>query len=241
MGEIRTLIVDDEPLARATIATLLRSDPTISIIGECGSGTDAIEAIGKLRPDLLFLDVQLPGCDGFDVIEQLGGNVPKGVIFVTAYDRYALKAFEVEALDYLLKPFSDARFFRVLSRAKMLLQQRAVETRSPDRLMVKSAGRVTFLDVAAIDWIEAADYYSCLHTGGRTHLLRRSMSDFERELDQKLFCRIHRSAIVNIARIQELRLDANGEHEVVLENGVQLRLSRSYREQLQKRLSAVGR
>src|SRR5579863_9612099 len=233
MTEIRTLIVDDEPLARATIAELLRSDPEISVVGECASGTEAIEAVRTCRPALLFLDVQMPGCDGFDVIEQLGGDSPKAVVFVTAYDRYALRAFEAEALDYLLKPYSDSRFFRVLARAKALLQS-AVEPQSPDRLMVKSAGRVIFLRAAEIDWIEAADYYACLHVGPRSHLLRRSMADLERELDRRIFCRIHRSAVVNIARVRELRLNANGEYEVVLQNGAELSMSRSYREQLQK-------
>lgn len=235
MTEIRTLIVDDEPLARATIAELLRNDPEISVLGECGSGTEAIEVIKACRPALLFLDVQMPGCDGFDVIEQLGGDAPKAVVFVTAYDKYALKAFEAEALDYLLKPYSDSRFLRVLARAKALLGQIA-ESRPLDRLMVKSAGRVVFLRAAEIDWIEAADYYACLHAGERSHLLRRSMADLERELDREIFCRIHRSAIVNINRVRELRLDANGDYEVVLQSGAQLRLSRGYREQLQKRL-----
>ncbi len=237
--EIRTLIVDDEPLARRTIVELLRSDAGISVIGECASGTEAIEAVRTLRPALLFLDVQMPGCDGFDVIEQLGADAPKAVVFVTAYDKYALKAFEAEALDYLLKPYTDDRFFRVLARAKTALAQIKPESPSFDRLMVKSAGRAIFLRAAEIDWIEAADYYACLHAGERSHLLRRSMADLERELDQRIFCRIHRSAIVNIARVRELRLDANGEYEVVLQNGAELRMSRSYREQLQKRLTAA--
>jgi two-component system LytT family response regulator len=236
--EIRTLIVDDEPLARKTIADLLRNDSEFSVVGECGSGIEAIEAVKTCRPALLFLDVQMPGCDGFDVIEQLGGDAPKAVVFVTAHDQYAIRAFEAEALDYLLKPYSDSRFFRVLARAKTLLEQNSTESRSLNRLMVKSAGRVIFLQTAEIDWIEAADYYACLHVGERSHLLRRSMADLERELDRRIFCRVHRSAIVNIARVRELRLDANGEYEVVLRNGVQLRLSRSYREQLQKKIAA---
>jgi two-component system, LytTR family, response regulator len=236
--EIRTLIVDDEPLARKTIADLLRNDPEISVVGECASGTEAIEVVRACRPALLFLDVQMPGCDGFDVIEQLGGDSPDAVVFVTAYDQYAIKAFEVEALDYLLKPYTDDRFFRVLARAKALLEQRD-EPRSLDRLMVKNAGRVIFLRAAEIDWIEAADYYACLHVGARSHLLRRSMADLQRELDPRIFCRIHRSTIVNIARVRELRLDANGEYEVALQNGVELRMSRSCREQLQKRLAAA--
>jgi two-component system LytT family response regulator len=237
--KIRTVIVDDEALARNTIADLLRNDAEVSVVGECGSGTEAIEVIRTLRPALVFLDVQMPGCDGFDVMEQLGGDAPRAVVFVTAYDKYALKAFEVEALDYLLKPFSDSRFLRVLARAKALLAQNSEEPRPVDRLLVKSTGRVIFLRAAEIDWIEAADYYACLHVGERSHLLRRSMADLERELDRRIFCRIHRSAIVNITRVRELRLDANGDYEVVLENGAPLRLSRSYREQLQKRMTAA--
>ena len=233
MTAIRTLVVDDEPLARQTISTLLRTDPDIILTDECASGTEAIEAIKTGRPDLVFLDVQMPGCDGFEVIERLGSNAPRGIVFVTAYDRYALKAFEVEALDYLLKPFTDERFFRVLARAKASLEGQTPEP----RLVVKSAGRVTFLRTADIDWIEAADYYACLHVGGRSHLIRRSMADLERELDRKIFCRIHRSAIVNVNRIQELRLDSNGDYEVVLEDRKEIKVSRPCREHLQEMLN----
>ncbi len=232
---IRALIVDDEPLARATIAMLLAGDPEISIAGECGSGTQAIEAVQEVKPSLLFLDVQMPGCDGFEVLERLGGDAPAAVVFVTAYDKYAIQAFEVGALDYLLKPFDDARFFRALARAKAHLQQRTPAA-GIQRLIVKSAGRVVFLQTAEVDWIEAADYYACLHVGDRTHLIRRSMSDLERDLDPAMFCRTHRSSIVNIARVRELRLDANGEHEVALNDGTKLKVSRSYREQLQQRM-----
>ncbi len=236
---ISTVIVDDEPLARANIATLLRTDPEIAIVGECASGVEAIEVIRDRRPALAFLDVQMPGCDGFDVIEALGGDAPAAVVFVTAYDRYALKAFEVEALDYLLKPFSNARFFRVLARVRTSLAQRPAEPRAMDRLIVKSAGRVLFLRTTEIDWIEAADYYACLHAGTKTHLLRRSMSDLERELDPKTFCRIHRSAIVNIGRVVEMRLDSNGEYEVSIEGGSKVKVSRGYREKLQGRLAGL--
>jgi len=233
---IRTLIVDDEPLARANIAALLGGDPEISVVGECGSGTQAIAAVRKSKPSLLFLDVQMPECDGFDVLERLGGDAPAAVVFVTAYDKYAIQAFEVEALDYLLKPFDDARFFRALARAKAHLHQRAAKLPGIQRLIVKSAGRVVFLQTEEIDWIEAADYYACLHVAGRTHLVRRSMSDLERDLDPKMFCRTHRSSIVNIARVRELRLDSNGEYEVALNDGTKLKVSRSYREQLQQRM-----
>jgi two-component system LytT family response regulator len=234
-ARIRTMVVDDEPLARTSLLTLLARDPETEVIGECGSGTEAIEAIRALRPELLFLDVQMPGCDGFDVLEQLGTAAPKAVVFVTAYDRYALKAFEAEALDYLLKPFDDARFTRALERAKAMLRERQGRQ---GRLLVKNAGRVTILKTGEIDWIEAADYYACLHVGGKSHLLRRSLAELEGDLDPSMFCRIHRSAIVNLERVHEMRLDPNGEYEVILRDGTRLRMSRSYREQLQLRLKA---
>jgi two-component system LytT family response regulator len=230
---IRTMIVDDEPLARKSLLALLAQDSETEVVGECGSGTEAVTAIRQLRPELVFLDVQMPGCDGFDVLEQLGAVVPKAVIFVTAYDRYALKAFEAGALDYLLKPFDDARFTRALERAKAMVRGRMVQ---PRRLIVKSAGRVVIVKTDEIDWIEAADYYACLHVSQRTHLLRRSLGELEEELDSAMFCRIHRSAIVNLERVKEMKLDANGEYEVFLRDGTRLRLSRSYREQLQSRL-----
>jgi two-component system LytT family response regulator len=158
---------------------------------------------------------------------------------VTAYDQYALKAFEAEALDYLLKPYSDARFFRVLSRAKASLTHRPPDDRRRERIMVKSAGRISFLPADEIDWIEAADYYSCLHIGGRTHLLRRSMSELERDLAPSHFCRIHRSTIVNLSRVRDLCLDASGDHEVVLRDDTRLKVSRGYREKLQTALQGI--
>jgi two-component system LytT family response regulator len=236
VSRIRTLIVDDEPLARSSLRSLLQRDVDIEIVGECGSGAEAIAAVRAARPDLMFLDVQMPECDGFDVLETLGSDAPGIVVFVTAYDQYALKAFEVEALDYVLKPFDDTRFLRVLARAKALARPPSGDRPISDRLIVKSSGRVMFLRMTDIDWIEAADYYASLHVGDRTHLLRRSMSVLERELDPDAFCRIHRSTIVNLARVRELAIDANGEHEVVLDGGTRLRVSRGYREQLQHRL-----
>lgn len=236
---IRTMIVDDEPLARRNISALLQADPETVIVGECGSGPEAIEAIGAIRPELLFLDVQMPGCDGFDVLEQLGaGAAPKAVIFVTAYDQYALKAFEAAAVDYLLKPFDNVRFARALDRAKAIVRGSKGQ---PDVIVVKSAGRVTVLKSTEIDWIEAADYYACLHVGGKAHLLRRSLAELEADLDASLFCRIHRSAIVNLEQVAELRLDSGGEYEVILRDGTSHRLSRSYREQLQSRLKRFSK
>jgi len=236
-GRIRALVVDDEPLARSNLTVLLRRDPEVDVVRECGSGMEALAEIRDSKPDLVFLDVQMPECDGFDVLEMLGGDLPPAVVFVTAYDQYALRAFEAGALDYLLKPFDNARFDRALGRAK----ERLAHARNPppmlERFAVKSAGQVSFLKASEIDWIEAADYYSCLHVGARTHLLRRSMAELDEELDQATFCRIHRSTIVRLDRVRGLKLNENGEYDVLLEDGTKLRLSRRYRKQLQSRLS----
>lgn len=234
--KIRTLVVDDEPLARSNLTVLLHADREIEIVGECSSGMEALEHVRRQKPDLVFLDVQMPECDGFDVLELLGGDMPPAVVFVTAYDQYALRAFEAGALDYLLKPFDNARFERALARAKERIVLSKGGSPKTDRLVIKSAGQVLFMKLSEIDWIEAADYYACLHTGRHTHLLRRSMNDLERDLDPNMFCRIHRSTIVNLDRVRGLRTSADGEHEVVLEDGSRLRLSRSYRRQLQARL-----
>ncbi len=230
------MVVDDEPLARSNLRVLLRDDPEIELIAECGSGTDALVAIREKHPDLLFLDVQMPECDGFDVLEMLGGELPPAVVFVTAYDQFALRAFEVGALDYLLKPFDDVRFCRALERAKGKLAHGKHPTKPVGRIAIKGTGQVSFVKISEIDWIEAADYYTCLHVGTKTHLLRRSMSELEQELDAAAFCRIHRSSIVNIARIEGLKLNSEGEYEVVLKHGTRLRLSRRYRKQAQLRL-----
>jgi two-component system LytT family response regulator len=235
-AKIRTLIVDDEPLARSNLAVLLRLDPEIEIVAECGSGAEALSEIRSTKPDLVFLDVQMPELDGFDVLEMLGKDLPPAIVFVTAYDQYALKAFEAGALDYLLKPFDNARFDRALSRARDRISQGRNPAPTSERLAVKSAGEVIFLKISEIDWIEAADYYACLHVGSRTHLLRRSLSELEHELDQTVFCRIHRSTIVNMDRVRGLELNQDGEYDVLLYNGGKLRLSRRNRKQLQSRL-----
>ena len=237
---IRALIVDDEPLARSNLKVLLRGHSEVKILAECGSGMEGLAKIRELKPDLVFLDVQMPECDGFDVLELLGNDVPITIIFVTAYDQYALKAFEAGALDYLLKPFDNARFERALARAQeRILLGRQSEKAQPEknrRLIIKSAGRVLFLKTEEVDWIEAADYYACLHVGTKSHLLRRTLTDLERDLEGSSFCRIHRSAIVNLERVRGLRIAEDGEHEVLLETGAALRLSRRYRKVLQERL-----
>ena len=236
-ARINVLVVDDESLARRNLTILLGRDPDIGVVTECASGLEAIEEIRKSKPDLVFLDVQMPECDGFDVLEFLGSDLPPTVIFVTAYDEYAIRAFEVSALDYLLKPFSDARFRSALNRAKDRFAQTASQQLRPvERLVVKSAGRVLFLDVADIDWIEAADYYACLHTGGDTQVMRRSLSELERDLGDGKFIRIHRSVIVNLDRIWGLELQNGGDYEVILKSKVRLRLSRRFRKRLQDRM-----
>ena len=235
-AKIRALIVDDEQLARSNIAVLLQMDPEIETIGECGSGVEAVAEIRNTKPDLVFLDVQMPECDGFDVLEMLGNDLSPAVVFVTAYDQYALRAFEAGALDYLLKPFDNVRFERALARAKHRIALARSVPQAVERIVIKSAGQVSFLKIAEIDWIEAADYYSCLHVGIKSHLLRRTMAELEQELDQSIFCRIHRSTIVNLNRVRGLKLDENGEYEVLLDNGSRLRLSRRYRTQLQSRM-----
>jgi two-component system LytT family response regulator len=238
--DIRAVLVDDEPLARSNLTVLLHLHPEIEIVSECGSGTEALLAIRSLMPDLVFLDVEMPECDGFDVLEMLGGDLPPAIVFVTAYDKYALRAFEAGALDYLLKPFDNARFELALDRAKERILQGRRSARTREQLALKSAGQLTFLKISEIDWIEAADYYSCLHVGAKTHLLRRSMAELDEELDQSAFCRIHRSTIVRLDRVLGLKLNENGEYDVLLRDGTRLRLSRRYRKQLQSRLDLHG-
>jgi two-component system LytT family response regulator len=238
---IQALVVDDESLARRNVTVLLRRDPDIGSITECGSGLEAIEEIRKSKPDLVFLDVQMPECGGFDVLELLGSDLPPTIIFVTAYDEYALRAFEAGALDYLLKPFDDARFARALNRAKdKLAHYTSPQPRPAERLVVKSRGQLRFLNVADIDWIEAAGYYACLHVGGDTHIMRRTLLELERDLGDEKFIRIHRSIIVNLDRIHGLELEDGGEYEVVLKSKGRLRLSRRFRKRLQDRMSAMS-
>jgi two-component system LytT family response regulator len=200
----------------------------------------AIEEIRQSKPDLVFLDVQMPGCGGFDVLEMLGSGLPSTIIFVTAYDEYALRAFEVGALDYLLKPFDDARFRRALDRAKdKLARSTPLQPHRAERIVVKSKGEVLFIKVEDIDWIEAVGYYACLHVAGDTHLLRRTLLELVRDLDEAKFMRIHRSIIVNLDRIHALELQNGGDYEVVLKSEVRLRLSRRFRKRLQDRMGAI--
>ncbi len=237
----KTLIVDDEPLARERIRTLAARDPEIQIVGECAGGRAAIAAVEKYAPELMFLDVQMPEVDGFAVLEAIGPEKAPEVIFVTAHDQYALKAFEIHALDYLLKPFDRARFESALARAKRQLAAGAssrvadlIRSTRPRRFVLKSAGRITFLKVEEIDWIEAEGNYVRLHCGAQSHLMRETMSGMEARLDPDQFLRIHRSQIVNIDAIKELKPLFRGEYTVSLHSGRELTLTRSYRDRLEQ-------
>ena len=237
---LRVLVVDDEPLARSSLLHALRQQKDVHVLGDCETSAAALETIRRDRPDLVFLDVRMPEYDGFDILEMLGAEAPPAVIFVTAYDQYALKAFEAGALDYLLKPFTNARFGRALDRARERIARRQQPPVRMDRFTIKCAGKVLFLSASEVDWIEAADYYASLHVGPKTHLLRRSMNDLESDLDPARFCRIHRSTIVNLGRVREIRFDSEAEYEVVLADETRLRLSRRYKKDLESRLNPTA-
>jgi two-component system LytT family response regulator len=251
---VRVLVVDDELLARDRILDMLGRDPRIEVIGQCANGDDAIESIRRLSPDLVFLDVEMPGKNGFAVLENLAPAEIPVVIFVTAYDQYAVRAFEFHALDYLLKPFDHERFDRSLSRAiahigndksenltaRILrtleeMKQRPVHL---ERLVIKMNGHVFFVKTEEIDWLEAEGNYVRLHAGRESYLLRDTITALESQLDPRKFVRVHRSFIVNLDRIQELQPWFHGEYRIILREGVQLTLSRSYRERLN---DAIGR
>jgi len=247
---IRTLIVDDEPLARERLRKLLEAEPDVEIVGECGDGLEAVEAIGLQKPDLVFLDIQMPELDGFAVLDAVRAEKMPEIIFVTAYSQHALRAFEFHALDYLLKPFDRERFQTALGRARLrweqarsgelsqkltaLLAELRPEPRTTDRLAVKSDGKVVLVRTADVDWIEAADNYVNLHVGCESHLLRETMGSIEGRLDPRQFMRISRSAIINVERIKELQPMFHGDYAVILRNGTRLSLSRGYREKLQQ-------
>ncbi len=252
MSKLKALVVDDEPLARERIVSLLKQEADIDVVGECPDGQQAVGAIQQQHPDLVFLDVQMPALDGFGVIQRIGPEKMPTVVFVTAYDEHALRAFEVHALDYLLKPFGRDRFQETLRHAREHIERRRAgdlgrrllalvhdvkpEPQRPDRLVVKSGGRVFFLRTDEIDWIEAAGNYVRLHLGEDAHLFRETMNGRESRLDGRRFIRIHRSRIVNTERIKELQPWFNGEYVVILRNGTRLTLSRGCREKFQEQL-----
>jgi len=250
-GTIRAVIVDDEPLGRTVIREMLRRDSQVEIVGECANGREAIETIRSRRPDLVFLDVQMPEVDGFEVLAALDW-LPM-VVFVTAYDQYAVRAFEVHAVDYLLKPFDRERFNRALQHAKSQLKldrngeinQRILallekpHRKYLERVVIKTHGRVFFLKTDEIDWVGAEGNYISLHVKKDSYLLRETIGGFEAQLDPAKFSRIHRSQIVNLDRIRELQPWSHGEYHVILHDGTQLTLSRSYRDRLHELLGGT--
>jgi two-component system, LytTR family, response regulator len=247
-NEITVLIVDDEPLARALIAELLKKFPEFQVTGECSDGKDAIKAFKEKRPDLVFLDVQMPGTDGLTFLEELNDSAYPAIIFVTAYDQYAIRAFDFHAVDYLLKPFSQARFEKALRRAKeriledsrggaidrqqisSLLESHRNQAIPLKRLFLKDGGKIVLLDPEKINWIEADDKYIRLHTSEKKHLIRQTLNAIEAALDPQVFARIHRSCIVNLTRVSELHPMFNGEYVLILNDGTKLTLSRNYRD-----------
>jgi two-component system LytT family response regulator len=249
MERLRALIIDDEPLARDGIRLHLADQPDVEIVGECADGESAVDAIRELKPDLVFLDVQMPGLDGFGVLEKLRAEFVPEVVFVTAYDQFALQAFESHALDYLLKPFDEDRFRRALDRVRThlrgrrrniadarlfhLLDDLRNKPRYLERIVVRSGGRILILRVDDVDWIESAANYVKLHVGGRTYLLRETMTRMEEVLDPEKFVRIHRTTIVRVDRIRMLEPLFQGDFLVILEDGSRLPSSRGYRQNLQ--------
>ncbi|HYG68298.1 MAG TPA: LytTR family DNA-binding domain-containing protein [Anaeromyxobacteraceae bacterium] len=254
---IRVLVVDDEPLAREIVRDLIAKDPDVELVGECATGAEAVKAIRRLAPDVVFLDVQMPLVDGFGVLEALRERAP-AIVFVTAHSDHALRAFDVRAIDYLLKPFDDERFARALDHAKTSVRQAraarlaarvadllAGEERAPaagqarflERITVRERNGVRAVPVAEIDWIGAQDYYAELHAGGESHLVREPLRDLERRLDPRRFVRVHRSAIVNVDRIRKVERSAAGPAAVLLKDGTSLPVSRPHRKSLLARVS----
>jgi len=246
--KVSVLIADDEPLARERLRELLRREPNVKVVAEAGDGRAALEAIGEHKPALVFLDVQMPELTGFQVVEQLSGESMPAIIFVTAYDQFAVKAFEVHAVDYVLKPVDGERLKVALrraierirvgqtedlsSRVQTLLAEIRPEPRQLDRIAIKNGNRVILLKVDDIDWVEAADNYVVLHAGNDNHMQRSTISAMEEKLPQDKFVRISRSAIVNVDRIKELQPLFHGEYVVILRNGARLTLSRTHRDKL---------
>jgi len=234
-ARLRVLVADDEPLGRQRLVRLLEQEPDADLVSVCADGQSARAAIRRHDPDLLFLDVEMPALDGFGVLRELGGSARPAVVFVTAHAHYALRAFDAQALDYLLKPFDEERFHRAYVRARDRLAARGTAAPEvPERLAVKNDGRVTFVRTADIDWIEAASNYVRLHVGRETHLIRESMAGIEARLSPGRFLRIHRTMIVNLERLRELQPWFSGEYIAILSDGTRLKVSRGYREAVQR-------
>jgi two-component system LytT family response regulator len=249
--KLRAIIVDDERMARTRLRRMLENDPDVEIVAECADGLAAVAAVQEESPDLLLLDIQMPGMDGFGVLEALGAERTPEVVFVTAYDEHAIRAFEEHALDYLMKPVAPERFVKMLARVRErrthaqrdqeslleMLAQRKAEARGT-RLVVRSGERTTFVSPEEIDWVEAAGNYAILHLGKRTHILRETMSGLESQLPGEMFCRVSRSAILNLRRVQELQSLSAGDHVAILADGQRIGISRSLRE-VEERLKHV--
>jgi two-component system, LytTR family, response regulator len=253
---IRVLIVDDEVLARRILKSLLKNRPDIELAGECRSGMEAVEMIRREKPNLVFLDIQMPEMNGFQVIEALKPEEIPEVIFVTAYDQYAVKAFDIHAIDYLLKPFDDERFEKALERARLHISQNNQNRLSrqlidflnqwrekdqfqqlpPERIPVKDHGRISFVAVREIDWVEASDQYVTLHCDKKTYLVRETMNELEARLSSKYFFRIHRSSLVNLQSVTELRVNKQGECHAVVKDGSFLKVSRNKRTEFEEAL-----
>jgi two-component system LytT family response regulator len=249
---IRVVVADDQPVARERLVSLLAAEPGVELAGTAASGPEAVECIRHSAPDLVFLDLQMPGMDGFKVIEEIGIERMPPTVFVTAHDEYAVRAFEVQAIDYLLKPFGRHRFQSALARARRYLErerqgemagrlaellQSGRRQPSGERLLVKSGGRVSFVEVDAIDWVEAEGNYVRLYAGDQVHLMRETMNGLIEKIGPQKFFRIHRSRIVNVNRVKELLIAGGGDYQVVLVDGTKLGLSRLYRDALQEQLT----
>lgn len=267
--KIRTIVVDDEPLARRGLLVRLAQFEQIELIQECSSGREALSAIREHQPDLVFLDIQMPGLSGFDVLRKMGEEnmAMPAVVFVTAYDQYAIRAFEVRALDYLLKPVDEERLTHTLQRItaelsdrrqkehqvklldlvsdmtgedcedilqRLAAGQELTQDNYPEHIAIKESGEITRVAISAIEWIDAAGDYMCIHASNETHILRRTMKELERELNPKNFQRIHRSAIVNLSQVEKLCSRQNGEYHLILQNGEELKVSRSYKDKIKQ-------
>ena len=239
------LLIDDEPLARTRLRQFLQEYEDCTIVGECGDGSEAVNRIRELQPDLVFLDVQMPEVTGLDVVEKLDEKDRPLIVFVTAHDEYAVRAFDVKAVDYLLKPFDRDRFRAAYERAREMLHRRSPERENgddvlQDRILVKTGTRVLFVNPSDIDWVEAAGNYVKLHVGGNEYIVRESITRLENMLAARQFARVHRSTIVNLNRVRELRPWFSGEMIIVMQNGTELKLSRTYRKDLEKRVRILS-
>ncbi len=266
MDSIATLIVDDEVLARRGLKLRLEKHEDVNIVGQCANGREALAAIPDLCPDLVFLDIQMPGMDGFDVVRQLQGDGMPLVVFATAFDQYAIKAFDVHAVDYILKPLDQAYLDRALQRVRRQLAQKSdandkqrllevisditgkvpaemdewlaegteLSPKYPDKIAIKDGGDITLVPIAEIEWVDAAGDYMCIHAAGQIHIMRITMKQLEVQLDPSLFQRVHRSTLINLNRVEKICSHINGEYHLILKGGTRLKMSRSYKDKIQR-------